>query len=310
MEPWKKKHILGVKDLDRSEIETLLSLAESFKSISKRDVKKVPALRGKTIVNLFFENSTRTRTSFELAAKRLSADVINFSASGSSLAKGETIVDTIKTLEAYHPDILVVRIASSASLPILSKYTKASIVNAGDGKNEHPTQALLDMFTVKEIKGTLEKLNVLVVGDVLHSRVARSNIFGFAKFGAKVTVCAPPTLIPYGFDETNVKVTYDFDGAIQEADVVIMLRVQKERQVSAFFPSVREYMSKFALTPERIDLAKKDCLILHPSPVNWDVEICSSIKERVHPLILKQAENGLAVRMAALYLVGTKKRQL
>jgi aspartate carbamoyltransferase catalytic subunit len=310
MEPWKKKHILGIKDLDRLEIETILSLAHSFKGVSQRDVKKVPALRGKTLVNLFFENSTRTRTSFELAAKRLSADVINFSASASSLAKGETIVDTIKTLEAYHPDILVVRIASSASLPILAKYTSAAIVNAGDGKNEHPTQALLDMFTVKEGKGTLEGLNVLIVGDILHSRVARSNIFGFTKFGCKVTMCAPPTLIPYRFEEMGVDVTYDLDTAIKEADVIIMLRVQRERQTSAFFPSVREYADRFALTPERLKIAKKDCMILHPSPINWDVEICSSIKEQVHPLILKQAENGLAIRMAALYLVGTRKKQL
>jgi len=310
MDQWKEKHLLGIKALDRAEIETILSLAQSFKGISQRDVKKVPALRGKTLVNLFFENSTRTRTSFELAAKRLSADVINFSAAGSSLSKGETIIDTIKTLEAYHPDILVVRIASSASLSILAKHTKASIVNAGDGKNEHPTQALLDMFTVKESKGTLEGLNVLIVGDVLHSRVARSNIFGFTKFGSKVTVCAPPTLIPYDFITIGVEVTYDFDTAIKNADVVIMLRVQKERQNSAFFPSVREYTNRFSLTPERLKMAKKDCMILHPSPINWDIEISSSIKEQVHPLILRQAENGLAVRMAVLYLVGTRKRRI
>jgi aspartate carbamoyltransferase catalytic subunit len=310
MDAWNKKHILGIKELDRSEIETILSLAQSFKGISKRDVKKVPALRGKTIVNLFFENSTRTRTSFELAAKRLSADVLNFSASASSLNKGETIIDTIKTLEAYHPDIFMVRIGSSASLPVLAKYTKASFVNAGDGKNEHPTQALLDMFTVKEVLGTLEGLNILVVGDILHSRVARSDIFGFTKFGSPVTVCAPPTLIPYGFEEFGAAISYDLDEAIEKADVIIMLRVQKERQSSSFFPTLREYAHLFALTPERMKKAKKNVIVLHPSPVNWDEEISSSLKEKLHPLILKQAENGLAIRMAALFLVGTRKRTL
>ncbi|MCP4653083.1 MAG: aspartate carbamoyltransferase catalytic subunit [Candidatus Omnitrophica bacterium] len=310
MEKWDKKHILEIKEFDREEIETVLSLATSFKEISQRDVKKVPALRGKTILNLFFENSTRTRTSFELAAKRLSADVVNFSASSSSLTKGETIIDTIKTLQAYHPDILIVRINSSASLSTLAKYTQASIINAGDGKNEHPTQALLDMFTVKEAKGTLEGLNVLIVGDVFHSRVARSNIFGFSKFGSKVTVCAPPTLVPYEFEKIGAKISYDLDDAIKKADVIIMLRVQTERQESSFFPSLREYVDKFALTPQRFKNAKKEAIVLHPGPINWDAEISSSLKEEVHPLILKQAENGLAIRMAALYLVGTRKRAL
>ena len=281
MQEWQQKHILGMKDFSREEIETVLSLATSFKEISQREVKKVPALRGKTILNLFFENSTRTRTSFELAAKRLSADVVNFSASSSSLTKGETIIDTIKNLEAYHPDIMVIRINSSASLPTLAKYTQASIVNAGDGKNEHPTQAFLDMFTVKEIKGSLEKLNVLIVGDIIHSRVARSNIFGLQKFSSKLTVCAPPTLVPYAMENLGVEVSHNFDKAIEKADVIIMLRIQKERQTSSFFPSIREYVDGFSLKPERMRKAKKDCIVLHPGPINWDIDISSSLKKGI-----------------------------
>ena len=310
MEEWQKKHILGIKNFSRLELETILSLADSFKEISKREVKKVPALRGKTIVNLFFEHSTRTRTSFELAAKRLSADVVNLTSSTSSLTKGETIVDTIKNLESYHPDIMIMRIGVGVCLESFTKYTQASIVNAGDGCNEHPTQALLDMFTVKKSKGTLENLNVLVVGDIAHSRVARSNIFGFQKFSSKVTVCGPTTLIPYEFEKLGVKVSNDLDKEIPSADVIMMLRIQKERQGITFFSTMREYVKRFGLTPARLKKAKKDCLVMHPGPVNWDIEISSSLKERVHPLILKQAENGLAIRMAVLYLVGTKKRKI
>jgi len=310
METWNKKHILGIKDMSREEIEAVFKLAESFKEISQREVKKVPALRGKTVLNLFFENSTRTRTSFELAAKRLSGDVINFSVSTSSMTKEESIIDTIKNLETYHPDLMVIRIESSTSLHTLTHYTQASIVNAGDGRNEHPTQALLDMFTVREARGALDGLNLLIVGDIMHSRVARSNIFGFQRFGAKITVCGPATLIPYEFEKMGVKVSYDFDKAIESADVIIMLRIQKERQTSCFFPTMREYLDRFALTPERLKRAGKECLILHPGPINWDIEISSSLKEKVHPLILRQVENGLAIRMAALYLVGTRKREL
>ncbi|RKY33236.1 MAG: aspartate carbamoyltransferase [Candidatus Omnitrophota bacterium] len=304
---WQKKHILGIKDLTRQEIEVVFNLAASFKELSQREVKKAPALRGKTVINLFFESSTRTRTSFELAAKRLSADVLNFSSSTSSLSKGETIVDTIKNLESYHPDILVIRIGYSNSLYSLSQYTSASIVNAGDGANEHPTQALLDMFTVKEIKGTLEGLSVLIVGDIKHSRVARSNIFGFQKFSSSLRVCGPPTLIPYEFHKLGVDISYNLDECLPQADVIIFLRIQQERQTSSFFPSIREYVNNFSLNPERIKRTKKDCLIMHPGPVNWDIEISSQLKERIHPLILKQVENGLAVRMATLYLVGTQK---
>jgi len=310
MEEWQKKHILDIKNFSRLELETILSLADSFKEISKREVKKVPALRGKTIVNLFFEHSTRTRTSFELAAKRLSADVVNLTSSTSSLTKGETIVDTIKNLESYHPDIMIMRIGVGVCLESFTKYTQASIVNAGDGCNEHPTQALLDMFTVKKSKGTLENLNVLVVGDIAHSRVARSNIFGFQKFSSKVTVCGPTTLIPYEFEKLGVKVSNDLDREIPSADVIMMLRIQKERQGITFFSTMRDYVERFGLTPVRLKKAKKDCLVMHPGPVNWDIEISSSLKERVHPLILKQAENGLAIRMAVLYLVGTKKRKI
>ncbi len=310
MKEWQKKHILGIKDLNKEELETVFTLANSFKEISERDVKKVPALRGKTIINLFFENSTRTRTSFELAAKRLSADVVNFSSSNSSLTKGETIIDTIKTLEAYHPNIMIVRLNASACLQSFINYTQASIINAGDGRNEHPTQALLDMFTVKEAKGSLENLNVLIVGDIGNSRVARSNIFGFQRYSSKITVCGPPTLIPYEFNEMGVSVSYNLDDVIGQADVIIMLRIQSERQDDLFLPSLREYTDKFSLTPERLKKVKKDCLIMHPGPVNWDVEISSAIKNKIHPLILKQAENGLAVRMAVLYLIGTKKREI
>ncbi len=310
MQEWQKKHIIGIKDLNKEEIETVFSLAASFKEIAERDVKKVPALRGKTIINLFFENSTRTRTSFELAAKRLSADVINFSSSNSSLTKGETIIDTIKTLEAYHPNIMIIRLNAGACLPSFTNYTQASIINAGDGKNEHPTQALLDMFTVKEAKGSVENLNVLIVGDIGNSRVARSNIFGFQRFSSKIVVCGPPTMIPYDFNKMGVTVSYDLDDVIGNADVIIMLRIQSERQDNLLMPSLREYVDKFSLTPERLKKVKKDCLIMHPGPVNWDIEISSSIKNKIHPLILKQAENGLAVRMAVLYLIGTKKREI
>lgn len=307
MQKWQKKHILGIKDLTREEIEVVLAQATAFQEISLRAVKKVPALRGKTVLNLFFENSTRTRTSFELAAKRLSSDVINFSSSNSSITKGETVIDTIKNLNAYNPDIMVVRIAASACLDSFTRYTQASIINAGDGGNEHPTQALLDMFTVKEKKGALENLKVLIVGDIRHSRVARSNIFGFQKFSSSVTVCGPATFIPYEIETMGVSVSYDLDKAVKDADVIIMLRIQNERQDSSFYLSRREYVDRFSLTRERLKKAKPDCLILHPGPVNWDIEISSALKEEVHPLILKQVENGLAIRMAVLYLVGMIK---
>ena len=306
---WEKKNLLGIKDLSCKEIEMIFQLATSFKELSQREVKKVPTLRGKTVITLFFESSTRTKVSFELAAKRLSADVLNFSSSMSSLNKGETIIDTIKNLESYHPDVLVVRVGYSSCLSRLRRYTKAGIINAGEGNNEHPTQALLDMFTVKEIKGKLTDLNVLIVGDIKHSRVARSNIFGFSKFSSRVRICAPPTLIPYQFHRLGVEIFYNLDEAIEDADVIIMLRMQRERQKSSFLPSLREYVERFSLTPQRLRRVKKNCLIMHPGPINWDVEINSQLKERLHPLILKQVENGLAIRMAVLYLIGVGQRE-
>ncbi|MCM8773349.1 MAG: aspartate carbamoyltransferase catalytic subunit [Candidatus Omnitrophica bacterium] len=309
MVEWTKKHILEIKDLTRQEMEVVFNLASSFKEVSQREVKKTPALRGKTVVNLFFENSTRTRTSFELAAKRLSADVLNFSSSTSSISKGESVVDTIKNLESYRPDILIIRIDTGACLKNFLNYTRASIINAGDGKNEHPTQALLDMFTVKEVKGSLDNLNVLIVGDIMHSRVCRSNIFGFQKFSSKVRVCGPPAFIPFEFEKLGVDVFYDLDRAIEDVDVIIMLRIQRERQNLAYFSTLREYVENFSLTPERLKRAKKDCIVMHPGPVNWDVEISSTLKDELHPLILKQVENGLAIRMAVLYLVGAEKRE-
>jgi len=307
---WDKKHIIAIKELERRHIEAIFNLARNFKELSQREIKKTPALRGKTVVNLFFENSTRTRTSFELAAKRLSADVLNFSASMSSLSKGESIVDTIKNLESYHPDIIVARVGFSASMRTFMRYTDASIINAGDGANEHPTQALLDMFTVEEAKGTLENLKVLIVGDIRHSRVARSNIFGFQKFSSSIRVCGPTTLVPYEFHKIGVEVFDDLDKALDDVDVIIMLRIQRERQESSFFPSLREYVERFSLTPGRIKKAKKGCLIMHPGPINWDIEISSALKERLHPFILHQAGNGLAVRMAVLYLAGTRRKEL
>lgn len=305
---WNKNNLLGIKDLTRQEIEAVLGQTRSFKEVSLREVKKVPALRGRTVLNLFFENSTRTRTSFELAAKRLSADVINFSSAHSSLTKGESVVDTIKTLDCYHPDIMVIRSAYSASSYSFTRYTNAGIINAGDGANEHPTQALLDMFTVEEVKGTLENLNVLIVGDISHSRVARSNIFGFQKFSSPVTVCGPRVFMPYEVEKLGVSVRYNFEQAIEAADVIIMLRIQSERSDVSYSFSQREYIEKYSLTEARLAKAKKDCVVLHPGPVNWDIEISSALKHKLHPLILKQVENGMAVRMAVLYLVGVRGR--
>ena len=308
MSEWTKKHLLGLSDLSREEMELIFDSAKSFKEVSQREVKKVPALRGKTVVNLFFEASTRTKTSFELAAKRLSADVVNFSSTGSSLEKGETILDTLKNIEAYSVDIFVIRHGFSKAAFFLSQRTQASVINAGDGLNEHPTQALLDMFTVQEKLGTLSGLKVAIVGDILHSRVARSNIWGFSKFSSEVTVCAPPTLIPKYFSAMPAKITYSLKEALEGADVVIMLRVQKERQNQKFFPSQREYSEFFSLNAENAKFLKKDALVMHPGPVNWDVEIASCLKEKVQSLILEQVNNGLAVRMAVLYLLSIGKK--
>ncbi|MBI4431959.1 MAG: aspartate carbamoyltransferase catalytic subunit [Candidatus Omnitrophica bacterium] len=299
---WVRKDLLSVEELSKEEIKLVLDTAESFKEVSSRDVKKVPALRGKTIANLFFEPSTRTRTSFELAAKRLSADIINFSASGSSTSKGESLSDTAKNIEAMHVDTIVMRHPSSGSAEVLSRCVKAGIVNAGDGIHEHPTQGLLDLFTIREKKKNLEGIRVCLVGDILHSRVARSNIWGLVKMGAKVTVCGPPTLIPAKIEELGVEVCYDLDKAVKDQDVLNILRIQLERQRGAFFPSIREYAAEYGISSERLKKAKPDVVIMHPGPVNRGVELSSAVADGKHSVILDQVTNGVAIRMAVLFL--------
>ena len=287
-------------ELSRAEIELLLNTAESFKEVSAREVKKVPALRGKTIANMFFESSTRTRTSFELAAKRLSADVVNFQGSTSSVQKGESLIDTAKNIQAMQVDTVVVRHASSGAAELLARELEASVVNAGDGIHEHPTQGLLDIFTIREHL-PLEGLHVCLVGDILHSRVARSNLWGLRKLGARVTVCGPPTLIPHGIEQLGATVSYDLDEVIEDADVVNILRIQFERQHGAFFPSVREYAVEYGLSRERLARAKPHLLVLHPGPMNRGVEVAAEVADGSHSLILDQVTNGVAVRMAVLF---------
>ena len=298
---WTRKDLLSVESLSREEIELLLKTAESFKEISTREVKKVPALRGKTIANLFFENSTRTRTSFEVAAKRLSADTIGFSSQSSSTAKGESLTDTAKNIEAMHVDTIVMRHSSSGSAEFLARQVKAGVINAGDGIHEHPTQGLLDIFTIKEHKKTLEGIRVCLVGDILHSRVARSNIWGLTKLGAKVTVCGPPTLIPAKIEELGVTVEYDLDKALEGQDVLNILRIQLERQQGAFFPSIREYAAEYGITADKLKKAKKDVILMHPGPINRGVELSSEVADGPHSVILEQVTNGVAVRMAVLF---------
>lgn len=299
--PWKRKDLLSLEELSRGEIELLLKTAESFKEVSAREIKKVPALRGKTVANLFFESSTRTRTSFEVAAKRLSADTINFSSSGSSTSKGESLSDTAKNIEAMHVDTIVMRHASSGAAEYLSRVVKAGVVNAGDGIHEHPTQGLLDMFTILERKKRLEGLKVCLVGDILHSRVARSNIHGLTKLGAKVTVCGPPTLIPQGIEQLGVEVSYDLDRVIEHQDVLNILRIQLERQKGAFFPSIREYAAEYGISKDRMKKAKKDVIIMHPGPINRGVELDAEVADGENSVILDQVTNGVAVRMAVLF---------
>lgn len=307
---WTKKDLVGLKDLSRKEIELILETAKSFKEISERPVKKVPALQGKTIANLFFEPSTRTRSSFELAEKRLSADVMSFSGTGtSSIVKGETIKDMARNIEALKVDILVVRHGASGLPHRLTKFVNAGIVNAGDGINEHPTQALLDMFTLIEKKGSLEGLKVTFIGDISHSRVARSNIWGMTKLGAKVTVCGPATMLPVGIAEMGVTVTSNLKEAIHEADAITLLRIQLERQDEPLFPSLREYAATFQINKETLKYAKPDVLIMHPGPINRNVELADDVADSVNSVILRQVTNGLAVRMAVLYLIsgGTER---
>lgn len=304
MNSWKRKDLLGLEDLSREEIELVLESATSFKEISTRTVKKVPTLRGKTIVLFFFEPSTRTRSSFELAAKRLSADTLSIATSSSSIVKGETLKDTFKNIEAMQVDIIIIRHSASGTAKMLSECVAPAVINAGDGCHEHPTQGLLDIFTIKEKKGNIEGLNVSIIGDIAHSRVARSNIWGLKKLGAKVTVCGPRTLIPQDIEKMGVRVTTDLGQALKDADVLNILRIQRERQKEILFPSLREYAICFGVTREKLDrFAKKDVLILHPGPINRGVEITPDVADGEYSVILEQVTNGIAVRMAVLYLV-------
>ncbi len=305
---WNRKDLLGLRDLAKEEIELLLQTSKSFKEISLRPVKKVPALRGKTVANLFFEPSTRTRISFELAEKRLSADTINMVGSTSSMVKGESLKDAARNIEALKVDVVVMRHSSSGSPHRLAPFLKASVINAGDGINEHPTQALLDMFTILEKKGKLAGLKVSFIGDILHSRVTRSNIWGLTKMGAKVTVCAPKTLLPAEIEKLGVHVTTNLNEAVKDADVLNLLRIQLERQNESFFPSIREYAISYQINREVLKQAKPDVLIMHPGPVNRGVEITSDVVDGPFSVILDQVTHGLAVRMAVLYLLSGGNR--
>jgi aspartate carbamoyltransferase catalytic subunit len=311
--PFNRKDLLGIRELSVEEINTILDTAESFKEVSARAIKKVPALRGKTVINLFFEASTRTRTSFEIAAKRLSADAVNISASSSSVSKGESLVDTAQNLQAMAPDAIVVRHPSPGVPHQLSRMVSASIINGGDGAHEHPTQALLDAFTMREHKGRIAGLQVAIVGDIMHSRVARSNAHLLTRLGAHVRIGGPRTLIPIGYDkliensEGSLTVCDHIDEAIAGSDVVMMLRIQRERMTAAFFPSLKEYSVQYGLTLRRLELAADDCIVMHPGPINRGIEISSEVVDSARSLILDQVTNGVAVRMAILFLlIGTE----
>ncbi len=298
-----KKNILDMASLSAEEITLILDTAEKMKEISERPIKKVPTLRGKTIVLFFYEPSTRTRISFDIAAKRLSADSISISASTSSMVKGETLIDTARNLEAMNADVIVMRHSSAGAPHLLAKRLRASVINAGDGTHAHPTQALLDMMTVRENKGTLNGLRIAIIGDISNSRVARSNIIGFTKMGADVILAGPPTMIPKGIETLGVSVTYNIDDAVHGADVIMMLRIQKERQKSFLFPTEREYARFYGLTYERLKHVGEDALIMHPGPINRGVEISPDVADGPYSIILDQVTNGVAVRMALLYLV-------
>lgn len=300
--PWTHKDLVSIEALRAEEITTVLDTAAAFKQVGTREIKKVPALRGKTLINFFVEASTRTRTSFELAAFRLSADVVNISANTSSLTKGETLKDTAKNLEALHADIIVLRHSSAGAAQFLAERLEASVINAGDGAHEHPTQALLDTFTVREKLGRIEGIHVAIIGDILFSRVARSNIHALLKLGARVTLVGPSTLVPRAFERMGVTVTHDLDSVLPDADVVNLLRIQHERQRKEYFPSLAEYTALFGLTRQRAELLKPGCLIMHPGPINRGVEIDSELADSARSVILEQVTNGLAVRMAVLYL--------
>jgi aspartate carbamoyltransferase catalytic subunit len=307
MTTWKRRHLLDIESLSADEIHTVLDTARAFKAVGERAIKKVPALRGKTVVNLFIEPSTRTRISFELAAQRLTADIINFTAEASSLKKGETLKDTARNLEALNADIIIIRHSATGAPHFLSRFLNASVVNAGDGAHEHPTQALLDTFTILEKKGKIAGLNVTILGDILYSRVARSNIWALVKLGANVTLCGPSTLVPRLFEQMGCRVTYNVEEAVAGADIINLLRIQHERQRKTMFPSLNEYSSLFGLNRARLALTKPDALIMHPGPINRGVEIDSDIADCGRSVILEQVTNGLAVRMAVLFLVAGGK---
>ncbi len=300
---WSRKDLLGIADLSSEEIELLLDTAESFREVAERPIKKVPTLRGKTVLNLFFEASTRTSSSFEIAEKRMSADAINFSSSSSSLSKGESLLDTTRNLEAMAPDIIVIRHSHPRVPHALAERIESSVINAGDGAHEHPTQALLDALTIRQVKGRLDGLKVTIVGDIEHSRVVRSNVHLLQKMGSSVTAAGPRTMMPLHLERMGVRVSHDLDEAIEGADVVMMLRVQMERQSRMLFPSVREYFDLFGLTKERFARAADDAIVMHPGPMNRGVEISSDLADSESSVILEQVTNGLAVRMAALYLL-------
>jgi aspartate carbamoyltransferase catalytic subunit len=298
-----KKDLLGIADLTADDIYRVLETSEAMREIGQRPIKKVPTLRGKTVVNLFYEPSTRTRTSFEIAEKRLSADTLNVAVAASSVLKGETLVDTAMNIEAMAPDMIVLRHASSGACHLLSRLCKSRIINAGDGMHEHPTHALLDAFTIREHKKTIEGLKIAIIGDLLHSRVLRSNALLLTKLGADLWVCGPPTLVPPGIECLGVHVTTSVEEAVRDADVIMMLRIQQERMQGAFFPSLREYFNVFGMTADRVRLAKPDVIIMHPGPMNRGVEIASDVADGPYSVILEQVANGVAVRMAVLYLL-------
>ena len=304
--PFKRKDILGIRELEVHEMEHILEMASSLKEINTRAIKKVPTLRGKTVIHLFYEPSTRTRTSFDIAAKRLSADTFSITTSTSSMVKGETFLDTVKNLESMKPDIFVIRHSASGAPHRIAGRTEASVINAGDGMHEHPSQALLDMMTIREHKGRLDGLNVLIVGDIAHSRVARSDIWGLTKMGARIAVCGPTTLLPSDIDQMGVQVCLHPEEVIPDADVIIVLRLQKERQQQMLLPSLREYAVYYGINAERLKRGKPDVIVMHPGPINRGVELNADVADGPHSVILDQVTNGVAVRMALLYLVSQK----
>jgi len=302
------KNLLGIEGLRVEEIRSILDMTTAFKEISKREIKKVPTLRGRTIVNLFFEPSTRTRTSFELAAKRLSADAVNISSTTSSVVKGETLLDTARNLQAMHPDLIILRHSAAGAPHFLARHIETPIINAGDGAHEHPTQALLDLYTMEEQVGNIQGKTIGIVGDIKHSRVARSNILCLTKMGAKVVVCGPPTLIPKGIEAMEVEVSYNLDEILPELDIVMMLRIQLERQERGLFPSLAEYSKLYGLNRKRLSRCKPEILVMHPGPINRGIELEPDVADGSRSVILDQVENGLALRMALLYILCGGKR--